>query len=69
MPVNPKPPTAGLFRTIRTVAWALMGIRGHRPYEHDAPPLSPLKILIIALVFMLVFVLALLTVAIHTSHR
>ncbi|MQM31342.1 MAG: hypothetical protein CRU78_12815, partial [Candidatus Accumulibacter phosphatis] len=34
------------FSTIRTVAWALLGVRGHKPHEHDAEPLSPLQILI-----------------------
>jgi len=67
--VNPQPPKDGLFRTIRTVAWALLGIRGHKPYTHDAPPLSPLKLLITALAFMLVFVLSLVSVAIYISRH
>ncbi len=67
--VNPQPPKGGLFRTIRTVAWGLLGVRGHKPYAHDAPPLSPLKILITALVFMLLFVLTLVTVAIYISRQ
>lgn len=57
------------MRTIRTVAWGLLGVRGHKPYEHDAPPLSPLKILLTALAFMLIFVLVLVTVAIHISRQ
>ena len=67
--VNPQPPKDGLFRTIRTVAWALLGIRGHKPYTHDAPPLSPVKLLITALAFMLVFVLSLVSVAIYNSRH
>jgi hypothetical protein len=67
--VNPQSPKNGLFRTIRTVAWALLGVRGHKPYEQDAPPLSPLKLLITALAFMLVFVLTLVTVAIYSSRH
>ena len=59
----------GRFSTLRTVAWALLGVRGHRPHEHDAEPLSPLRILITALVFMLIFVLVLVSVAIHMSGR
>lgn len=63
-------PKGGLFRTVRTVAWGLLGVRGHKPTEHDgAPPLSPLKILITALVFMLVFVLVLVSVAMHISGQ
>ena len=57
------------FSTIRTVAWALLGIRGHRPHEHDAEPLSPLQILITALVFMLIFVLLLVSVAIYMGRH
>ncbi|KAF0166698.1 MAG: hypothetical protein FD157_646 [Rhodocyclaceae bacterium] len=64
------PPPAGRFlRTIRTVAWGLLGVRGHKLHEQDAPSLSPLQILITALVFMFVFVLTLVTVAINISRQ
>ncbi len=66
-PPNPPPPEGRLLRTIRTVAWGLLGVRGHKLHERDAPSLSPLQILITALVFMLVFVLTLVTVAINIS--
>ena len=70
MPTPSSPPPAGrLLRTIRTVAWGLLGIRGHKLPEQDAPSLSPLQILITALVFMLVFVLALVAVAVNISGR
>ena len=62
---NPPPPKGRLLRTIRTVAWGLLGVRGHKLHEQDAPSLSPLQILITALVFMLIFVLTLVTVAIN----
>ncbi|WP_313954257.1 DUF2970 domain-containing protein [Accumulibacter sp.] len=64
-----QPPKDGLLRTVRTVAWGLLGVRGHKPAENGAPPLSPLKILVTALVFMLVFVLVLVSVAIHMSGQ
>jgi hypothetical protein len=64
-PPNPPPPRGRLLRTIRTVAWGLLGVRSHKLHEQDAPSLSPLQILITALVFMLVFVLTLVTVAIN----
>lgn len=64
----PNPPPKGrLLRTIRTVAWGLLGVRGHKLHEEGAPSLSPLQILITALVFMLVFVITLVTVAISIS--
>ena len=65
---NP-PPTGRLPRTIRMVAWGLLGVRGHKLPEQDAPSLSPLQILITALVFMLVFVLTLVTVAISIGKQ
>lgn len=66
MPLPNPPPSKGrLLRTIRTVAWGLLGVRGHKLHDQDAPSLSPLQILITALVFMLVFVLTLVTVAIN----
>ena len=65
---NSSPKGSGLLRAVRTVAWGLLGVRGHK-LEEDAPSLSPLRILITALVFMLVFVLALVTVAINASGR
>ena len=64
-----QPPTGRILRTIRTVAWGLLGVRGHKPDEHDTPALSPLQILITALVFMLVFVLTLVTVAVSISRQ
>jgi hypothetical protein len=70
MPAPTSPPPKGrLLRTIRTVAWGLLGIRGHKLHEQDAPSLSPLQILITALAFMLVFVLTLVTVAINISRQ
>lgn len=70
MPVTTPPPVpqkGRLMRTLRTVAWGLLGVRGHRLHEEDAPSLSPLQILITALAFMLVFVLTLVAVAINIS--
>ena len=66
---NSQPQKGRLLRTIRTVAWGLLGVRGHKLPEQDAPPLSPLQILITALVFMLIFVLTLVTVAINISRH
>ena len=70
LPNAPPPPPKGRFlRTLRTVAWGLLGVRGHKLHEQDAPSLSPLQILVTALVFMLVFVLTLLAVAISMSRQ
>lgn len=64
---NLKTPMGGLLRTIRTVAWGLLGVRGHKLDEQGTPSLSPLRILITALVFMLIFVIALVAVAMKVS--
>lgn len=65
---NSLPKRAGVLRTVRIVAWGLLGVGGRR-LEEGSPSLSPLQILIAALAFMLVFVLALVTVAITVSSR
>lgn len=67
-PPESPPPKASLLDAIRTVAWALFGVRGHKPREQDAPALSPLQLLLTALAFMLVFVLTLVTVAISIGR-
>lgn len=68
MPAPNPPPKGRLLRTLRTVAWGLLGVRGHKLHEQDAPALSPLQILLTALVFMLVFVVTLVSVAISISR-
>lgn len=68
MPRPTSPPPGRFLRTLRTVAWGLLGVRGHKLHEQDAPSLSPLQILITALVFMFIFVLTLVTVAINISR-
>ena len=65
---KPQVAKAGFLRTVRTVAWGLLGVRGHKLHEQDTPALSPLQVLITALVFMLVFVIALVTLAINLSR-
>lgn len=62
-------PKSGPLSTIRTVAWALIGVRGHQPHDHDRAPLSPVQIVITALVFMLIFVLVLVGVAVSISGQ
>lgn len=69
MSTPPSPPAGSFLRTVRTVAWGLLGVRGHKPAEHDARPLSPLQIVLTALAFMLVFVITLVTLAISVSRQ
>lgn len=65
---NPVPAKSGFARTVRTVGAALFGVRGRKLHEQDASSLSPLQILLTALVFMLVFVLVLVAVAINVAR-
>lgn len=67
--LDPRPPQGRFWRTLCTVAWGLVGVRGHKLHEPGAPSLSPLQILITALVFMLVFVLTLVAVAVGISRQ
>ena len=46
----------GLARTLRTVGSAMFGVRGMKRHEEDAAALSPLLVVIAAVVFMAVFV-------------
>lgn len=62
---NAKPPSAlsGFLRLIRTVGSAMFGIRGRRSHEQDMPSLSPLQLIVTALVFMLIFVVSVVSIA------
>lgn len=66
---DPRPAKSGLLRTVRTVAAALFGVRGRKLHEQDAQSLSPLQVVITALVFMLIFVLVLVAVAIKVGRH
>ncbi len=66
---KPPPRRSGFFRTLRTVGSAMLGVRGRKTHEEDTPSLSPLQILVVALIFMAIFVATLVTVAINISHH
>ena len=65
----PQSSKSGFFRTLRTVGSAMIGVRGRKLHEQDAPALSPIKVLITALLFMLVFVFALVSIAISVGRQ
>jgi hypothetical protein len=60
---QPTLPTPGLARTLRTVGAAMFGVRGRKRHEEDAVALSPLLVIVAALLFMAIFVGVLLTLA------
>jgi hypothetical protein len=67
---DPRPPTTpGLLRLIRTVGSAMFGIRGRKSHEHDMPSLSPLQLIATALVFMLIFVVTVVSIATFVAGK
>ena len=63
MPTPTPKATPGLLRLIRTVASGMLGIRGSKSHEQDAPSLSPVQLIVIALAFMCIFVVTVVSVA------
>ena len=53
----------GLWRLIRTVASGMVGLRGRAGHAQDAPSLSPIHLIITAVVFMIIFVATMVTIA------
>lgn len=54
---------ASLWRTVRAVAWAMLGIRDGDEYRKDQESLRPLQVVGVALVALLLLVLLLIGVA------
>jgi hypothetical protein len=69
MPEPTPPTTSGLLRVIRTVGSAMFGIRGRKSHEQDAPSLSPVQLIVTALVFMLIFVVTVVSVATYVVSK
>lgn len=63
MPNAEPPASSGLLRLIRTVVSAMFGIRGRQSHEEDIPSVSPLQLIVTALVFMLIFVVTIVSIA------
>ena len=53
----------GLWRVVRTVASGMVGLRGRASHEQDAQSLSPVHLIITAVVFMMIFVATIVTIA------
>ena len=48
--------------TVRTVAWAMMGLRGSKEHSDDEKNLNPIKIVFVGLLVLILFVLFLMIV-------
>ena len=48
------------METVKTVLWGALGIR--RKSDHERAPVNPLHIVIVAVVFVMLFILAIVTV-------
>ena len=56
----PAPPRKGsLLRTLRAVAWSLIGLRAGEEYRRDLQSIQPLHIVLVGLVALFAFVLGL----------
>ena len=59
-PTPPRPPRKGsLLRTLRAVAWSLIGLRKGEQYQRDQEMLQPLHIVFVGLVALFVLELLL----------
>ena len=47
------------FRTIKTVAWSLLGIRKNSELEKDAAQVNPIHIIVVGVATIIIFVLVL----------
>lgn len=54
-----KPANSSLWRTIKAVAWAFLGIRKSSEYRQDLTELKPVHIIVVGIASALVFVLVL----------
>lgn len=60
-PAPPAPPhKTSLLRTLRAVAWSLIGLRAGEEYRRDLQSIRPLHIVLVGLVALFAFVLGLL---------
>ncbi|RYG09928.1 MAG: DUF2970 domain-containing protein [Burkholderiales bacterium] len=53
---------SGGLRSIKTVAWAFLGIRKKSEYQEDLGKVNPLHVIVVALVGVALFVAALIAV-------
>lgn len=60
---NPSPnPSPSFWRTIKAVAWSLLGVRKGSEWQQDAAQVRPLQIVAVGLVAIFAFVLLLIWV-------
>ncbi len=51
-----KPPKPSIFRTVKAVAWAFVGLRGRGAFEEDVKHLSLIHIIVVGFLGIFVFV-------------
>ncbi|NDP38128.1 MAG: DUF2970 domain-containing protein [Rhodoferax sp.] len=57
---RPSPAAAGsFFRTIKMVAWSLLGIRKNSELEKDAAQVNPLHVIVVGVVTIIILVVGL----------
>ncbi|WP_313073508.1 DUF2970 domain-containing protein [Melaminivora sp.] len=59
---GPSPRRASLARSVRAVAWSLIGLRAGKEYRQDLQSIQPLHVILIGLLALFGFVLLLIAV-------
>ena len=57
--MEPQRPPSSFLRTVKAVAWSLVGLRGRQGYEQDIRNINPLHLVLVGLLAIFVFVGAL----------
>lgn len=55
----PQPAPASFWRSVKLVAWSMVGIRSKSGYQEDLAKVNPVHVVVVGLVSVLVLVLAL----------
>ena len=54
-----QPAPVSFFRTIKLVAWSLLGIRKNSEFEKDAAQVNPIHIIVVGVATIVIFVVVL----------
>jgi hypothetical protein len=58
-PESPTPQKASLLRSVKLVAWSMLGIRSRKGYQDDLARVNPVHVLLVGFVAVLLLVVSL----------
>jgi hypothetical protein len=58
-PQSPPPQKASLLRSVKLVAWSMLGIRSRKGYQDDLEKVNPVHVLLVGFVAVLLLVVSL----------